>query len=66
MKDEKRGRVRRPIGILEWCDLTREMLLEVYPKDTFPRSEENAGSQVITVIERAVDEVIDLRSKAYK
>ena len=45
----------RPIGLSEWFTLTREMLLQVYPEDLFPRSVEalNPGTAALAYVDLA-------------
>ena len=55
-----------PLGLPEWAEETRRMLVEVYPADIFVRSPESKepGCRILHAVEEALDRYYDIKADA--
>ena len=55
-----------PLGLPEWAEQTRRMLVEVYPPDIFVRSDnsDEPGCRILWSVEEALNRYYDTKAEA--
>ena len=66
IRTETTGNAGRPMGLTEWAEETRRMLVEIYPTDIFVRDANSTepGCRMLFVIEQAWQKYYDIKSEA--
>jgi len=54
-----------PLGLTEWAEETRRMLVEIYPADIFVRSADSTepGCRILHAVEEALNRYYDIKAE---